>query len=154
MMYTSQNSPGMRLAPEAVMDDGKVDAILMRPGRRGYQLQGFMHLGNGSYIRHPLVEYRQLEVCILGLRAERLHCYGYHHSDPVLTIADHRDSARQRGSGRAGHFRGWRSSIARRGNPGHGEEVAVSVLCWRRSVGRCRPGGLTCRCRPPVIERW
>jgi diacylglycerol kinase (ATP) len=57
---TRHTGAGMRLTPEARIDDGLLDLIMVRGGTRGALLRLFAGLGRGGHLDSPLVTFRRV----------------------------------------------------------------------------------------------
>ena len=51
---------GMRLAPRAKVDDGKMDVVIVRRASRRQMLHLFRRVFDGSHVHMPFVEYYQV----------------------------------------------------------------------------------------------
>lgn len=57
---TKSTGTGMVLAPQAIIDDGKIDVVILRKVSRYQLLQTLRRVFDGSHIELPFVEYRQV----------------------------------------------------------------------------------------------
>jgi sphingosine kinase len=57
---TRSTGTGMLLAPQAEIDDGKVDVVILRKASRFQLLQVFRRVFDGSHVELPFVDYRQV----------------------------------------------------------------------------------------------
>ena len=58
---TIHTGKGMRMAPHAKIDDGKIDLLIVRKGSRLKLLNLFSKLFSGKHINNSLVEYKQVD---------------------------------------------------------------------------------------------
>ena len=58
---TIHTGKGMKMAPNAKLDDGKIDLIIVRKANRFSLLKLFPKLATGEHIKSPLVEYQQVK---------------------------------------------------------------------------------------------
>lgn len=74
---TMHTGKGMRIAPHAELDDGKIDLVLVRGGTRRKLLKLFPKIFNGSHVTDPIVEYHQVtEFAIYPREQEGLNIDG------------------------------------------------------------------------------
>jgi YegS/Rv2252/BmrU family lipid kinase len=58
---TKMTGAGMLVAPEAQVDDGKLDVVILRDATRRQALQLFRRVFDGTHLEMPEVEYRQVQ---------------------------------------------------------------------------------------------
>jgi len=58
---TRHTGTGMKLTPEARIDDGLLDLIVVRGGTRAGLLRLFAGIGSGAHLRSPLVTFRRVD---------------------------------------------------------------------------------------------
>ena len=69
---TKFTGKGMQLAPQAEMDDGKLDVVVVRRATRWQMLKMFTKVFDGSHLALPFVEYYQVRT--FGIEPEHEDC--------------------------------------------------------------------------------
>ncbi len=75
-MNTIHTGKGMKMAPHAKLNDGLIDAILVRDVSKLRAIKIFSQLFSGSHIFDPLVEYRQVEAFSIQTKGDLLNIDG------------------------------------------------------------------------------
>ena len=58
---TMHTGKGMKMAPYSIMDDGKIDLVIVKKAPKLKLLSLFPKLFSGDHVKSSLVEYRQVE---------------------------------------------------------------------------------------------
>ena len=84
---TASSGSGMRLAPRAKVDDGKLDVVVLRSATRRQMLRLFTKVFDGSHVDMPCIEYYQVRsLSILTDDRRPLDLDGEIKGAPPLTI--------------------------------------------------------------------
>ena len=75
-MNTIHTGKGMKMAPHAKLNDGLIDAILVRDVSKLRAIKIFSQLFSGNHIFDPLVEYRQVETFSIQTKGDLLNIDG------------------------------------------------------------------------------
>ena len=84
---TIHTGKGMRMAPSAKLDDGKIDLIIVRKANRFSLLKLFPKLSTGKHIKSPLVDYQQVtEFSIIPKKPNTLNIDGEMIGSTPITV--------------------------------------------------------------------